>query len=132
MEAGQQIGLDFQAPLKWQEQLQAAGFVDIYLRWFNWPIGPWAKHKKNKVIGQFAFLDFYEGIGVGVTFLSNILGWSKEDVQVMIEKARNEMKEQKVHLYLRVCFCYARKPEDAQEGEEDVPRAIDVAAETES
>jgi hypothetical protein len=125
------MGLDIQAPLKWHEQLQAAGFVDIHLRWFNWPIGPWAKHKKNKVIGQLAFIDFYENLDSGFTFLQSALGWSREEVQVLIEEARNELKEQKVHSYLRICFCYARKPEDAQ-GEEDVPGPVGMTAEAES
>jgi hypothetical protein len=111
-EAGQRIGLDFQAPLKWPELLQAAGFVDIHIRWFNWPVGPWAKHDKNKAIGRFVYVDFYEGLDVARLLFTNVLGWETEEVDVLIAQVRTEMKEQKIHLYERVCFCYARKPEE--------------------
>jgi len=33
-------------------------------------------------------------------------------VQILVAGIRNEYKEQKIHLYHPVCFCYARKPED--------------------
>ena len=39
MEAATRAGLDLQAPLSWPEQLRAAGFVDIHVKWYNWPIG---------------------------------------------------------------------------------------------
>jgi hypothetical protein len=111
-EAGQRINLDFQAPLKWQEQLQAAGFVDIHTRWYNWLIGPWAKRDKNKAIGRFLYADFYEGLDVARLLFTGVLGWSTEEIEAFIAEVRNEMKEQKIHLYERVCFCYARKPEE--------------------
>jgi hypothetical protein len=113
-EAGQRISLDFQAPLKWAELLQAAGFIDINIKWFNLPIGPWAKHEKNKVIGRFLYADFYEGLDVARLLFTSVLGWSTEEIDVLIAEVRSEMKEQKIHLYERVCFCYARKPEEPQ------------------
>jgi hypothetical protein len=118
VEAGQRIGLDFQAPFKWREMLQAAGFVDIHIRWFSWPIGPWAKHSKNKAIGRFLYADFYEGLDVARLLFTNVLGWSSTEIDVLIAQVRTEMKEQKIHLYERVCFCYARKPDDALQTQE--------------
>jgi hypothetical protein len=122
LEAGQKIGLDFQAPFKWREMLQEVGFVDIQIRWFTWPIGPWAKYSKNKVIGRYLYADFYEGLDVARLLFTNVLGWSSTDVDILIAQVRTEMKEQKVHLYERVCFCYARKPEERRAQREDVPR----------
>jgi hypothetical protein len=112
VESGLRVGLDFQVPLKWHDQLTAAGFVDIQIKWVNWPIGPWAKHEKNKIIGRFAFIDLYEGIDASSKLVQNALRWEPEEVQVLIAEARNEIKEQKVHLYQRVAFCSARKPEE--------------------
>ncbi|KIW04945.1 uncharacterized protein PV09_04110 [Verruconis gallopava] len=110
LDAGRRIGLDFQAPYKWREMLQEAGFVDINIRWFNWPIGPWAKGVKNKMIGRYLYVDFHEGLEVARLLFTNVLGWSSNDFDNLIAQVRAEMEEQKIHLYERVCFCYARKP----------------------
>ena len=112
IESGLRVKLDFEAPSKWHDQLTAAGFIYIEIKWVNWPIGPWAKHEKNKIIGKFTFADMYEAIEASAKLLQNALGWEPEEVQVLIAEARNELKEQKVHLYQRVAFCYARKPEE--------------------
>jgi hypothetical protein len=113
-EAGQLIGLDFNAPSKWADLLQAAGFVDVHVRWYNLPVGPWAKHDKNKAIGRFLHANFHEGLEVARLLFTNVLKWEKEDFDVLVAEARNEMNEQKVHLYEPVCFCYAKKPEEPE------------------
>jgi hypothetical protein len=40
------------APIEWEEQLQTAGFKNLYLQWVKWPIGPWPKGRKNKLLGE--------------------------------------------------------------------------------
>ena len=110
VQATQRIGLDFQATNKWPELLEAAAFVDINVKWVNWPIGPWAKGDKYKLIGQLTFEDFAGAMEVTIPMF-RALGWSTEKAQALIEVAREEITEQKIHLYQRVCFCYARKPE---------------------
>jgi Methyltransferase domain len=111
MEAGTLSGMNFQAPLLWDEQLRAAGFTDIYLQWYNWPFGTWAKHPKNKIIGRYVLADVSDVIEAGTAFFTRVLGWRNEDVATLISEVRNELKEMKMNLYQRVCFCYARKPE---------------------
>ena len=111
VEAGKRIGLDFQAPRKWHEWLQAAGFDDIHVQWFNWPIGPWAKTKKNKIIGQLTLTDFREGMISSIPLVSKALGRTTEEMDSLIEDTMNEFREQKLHLYQQVCFCYAKKPQ---------------------
>jgi hypothetical protein len=111
VDAGQRIGLDFQAPFKWRAMLQEAGFVDIQIRWYSWPIGTWAKHDKNKAIGRYLHADFSAGLDVARLLFTNVLRWSTSDVDILIAQVREEMKKQKIHLYEMVCFCYARKPE---------------------
>ncbi|KAF2671272.1 TAM domain methyltransferase [Microthyrium microscopicum] len=110
LEATKRVGLDFQATTKWKTQLEAAGFVDVHTRWVNWPVGPWAKHKKNKIIGKFTYADFTGGLTMTRPFFQNVLGKSKEDVDELFEKVKVELEEQKIHLFQKVCFCWARKP----------------------
>jgi hypothetical protein len=110
MEASTKVGVDLQAPLLWPEQLRSVGFTDIHIRWFNWPLGPWAKQARNKTIGRYALADLQEGVGATVALFTKGFGWSDEEFQVLVANVRKEQKEQKVHLYHPVCFCYARKP----------------------
>src|ERR1700749_4184859 len=111
VEAGNRIGLDFQAPRKWHEWLQAAGFDDIHVKWVNWPVGPWAKTKKNKILGQLTRMDFYEGMNSSAPLLSKVLGKTPKEIEILVAETSNEFREQKVHLFKQICFCYARKPE---------------------
>jgi hypothetical protein len=112
MGIAERIGFNLQAPLFWHEYLQAAGFVDIHSKWSNWPIGPWAKHKKNKELGRLLYLDLYDGMAATGPLFQKFLGYTTEEAQVLIAEVRKEFSDQKVHLYQQVCFCYARKPEE--------------------
>ena len=116
MEVGEKMGMDVKAPLSWHRLLQDAGFVDIYSKWTNWPIGSWAK--KNKELGRLAYMDFYDAMVSTVPLFQKVLGYTTEEVQVLLAEARKEFRDQKVHLYLQCCFCYARKP-DEPEPEQD-------------
>jgi hypothetical protein len=111
MEAAQRAGLNLMAPLSWSDQLQAAGFTDIHVKWYNWPIGPWAKQKRNKIIGDYVLRNMYEAVEAPSALFTKVLGWSIEDVQALVAEVREEHKQQKVPLYYPVCFCFARKPD---------------------
>lgn len=114
-EAAKMIGLDLSAPLKWHDQLQEAGFVDIHIKWHNWPIGPWSKGEKNKVLGIWAQANFLEAFHTSIKLFTTVLGWQPEEYEVLVAQIRNEMKERKFPVYLPVCFCYARKPSEPLE-----------------
>jgi len=108
------MGINPNAPLFWHEYLLDAGFIDIRSKWYNWPIGPWAKHRKSKELGRLVYLDLYDGVAAVVPLFQNVLGYTAEEAQVLVAEVRKEFREQKVHLYLQCCFCYARKPEEPE------------------
>jgi hypothetical protein len=110
LEACQRFSLDFQATEKWCKLLEEAGFVDINIKWVNWPLGPWAKGDKQKLVGRLALEDFV-GVISATTPMLEALGWSTEKAQATLDEVCAEMKGQSLLLYQRVCFCYARKPE---------------------
>jgi hypothetical protein len=46
----------------------------------------------------------------------------------MVAKIRNEYKEQKIHLYHPICFCYARRPKEPDtEDEPAVPLSTEAS-----
>lgn len=110
MKAGALVGIDLTAPPKWPSQLATAGFTDITLKWYNWPLGPWAKNKKNKEIGRYCLADFHDAVATPVALFTKVLGWSEGKFGDMLEEVRRELEGQETHLYATVAFCYARKP----------------------
>ncbi|KAK8437821.1 S-adenosyl-L-methionine-dependent methyltransferase [Phyllosticta citricarpa] len=109
--AAAMVGLDMQAPSKFPQMLRALGFEDVHTRRYKWPIGPWAKGSKEKLLGQWALQDCFDGMQGGtMAFFTRVLKMKSEEVEARLAEARKEMKGQKIHLYLPVLFTYARKP----------------------
>ncbi|CAJ0554526.1 Ff.00g130390.m01.CDS01 [Fusarium sp. VM40] len=67
--------------LKYKEQLEEAGFVDINIAKRKWPTNHWPKDPKHKQIGRGG------------------LGWSKEEVGGFLTDVREDMKNANIHSY---------------------------------
>jgi hypothetical protein len=117
MESTKRMGIDMSAPKQWKEMLQAAGFTNIFCEWYNWPVGAWAKGKKNKLIGKLLHQNLYKGADTVAPVLTRVLQWDKEKADKFIEEVRAEMREGKFHLYCEICYWYAKKPETARTSE---------------
>lgn len=103
MQATRKAGLDFQAPLKFKDQLTEAGFVDIHFETFAWPIGTWAKGKKQKILGRMALFNGKEAVTAGALALfTRVLDWSREAVDVFLTDVRKELDNQRIHIYTPV------------------------------
>ena len=114
IEAGQRTGLNLEAPRFFPQWLRDAGFVDIHIKWYSWPLGPWAKGSKNKETGRWALANFLDGLSAANKLYTRALGWSIEEVELFVMECRNELLAQKTHVYLPVCFAYARKPREGE------------------
>jgi hypothetical protein len=101
MEAAAQTGLDATAPSHFGPKLRAAGFVDVQRKNFKWPLGKWAKGKKNKLLGYYAeedFNDFLPGSVLGL--FTRVLKWTREEVELFLAEVRREKREMKErHFY---------------------------------
>jgi hypothetical protein len=104
------IGVELSAPKKWMDQLAAVGFTNIHCHTYNWPVGPWAKGKKNKVLGKLAHQNFYRGIDTVAPLLSKVLQWDAERIRRFHDEVRAEFNEGKAHVYVAVGYWYAQKP----------------------
>lgn len=103
MEATSRIGVNTNVPTLWKDQLAEIGFVNIHVQWCHWPVGPWAKGKRNKVLGKLLWQDLYQGIDTVSNLLTRILGWDTERADKFLEDCRVEMKEHKYHIYSENC-----------------------------
>ncbi|KAI5926929.1 S-adenosyl-L-methionine-dependent methyltransferase [Camillea tinctor] len=94
---------------------RAAGFVDVVERRFKVPLTPWPADERLRQVGLYARLATEQGFEGFVLYLfTTILGWSPQEVQVYVAKARRELRNRKIQPYFVVQVLYGRKPENAR------------------
>lgn len=107
MEATSKAGLDFAASDRWREWLQAAGFVDITFKHAAWPVGSWAKGRKQKILGEMAFANALSGIDAGgLALFTRVLGMDPVETRTFLDDVVKELhdkkKRRKIHWYAPV------------------------------
>lgn len=85
--------------------IEKAGFTEIHVLDYKWPIGPWPKDKQLKEAGSVNFQHWISGMeGYSMWLLTKFgdpVPWSKEEVQVYVAKMRNELSTPQYHCYHR-------------------------------
>ncbi|KAK2795973.1 hypothetical protein FQN50_009655 [Emmonsiellopsis sp. PD_5] len=85
---------------KWVED---AGFINVKEEVRKLPVGTWPKDKTMKEIGAFTALQWTEGVEGFTTYpFTQVLGWSKEEVEVFCAQLRADVKKRNVHALLNV------------------------------
>ncbi|TQB76277.1 hypothetical protein MPDQ_000585 [Monascus purpureus] len=88
-----------------------AGFVDVQDQVFKLPLSPWPDNPKMKEIGRVRGLAMSMGVeGYSLALYTRFLGWSSEELQVLLAKVRNEFNDQKNRMYIAVHVVFGRKP----------------------
>ncbi|KAL3425459.1 methyltransferase domain-containing protein [Phlyctema vagabunda] len=81
--------------------LHEAGFVDVVEKHQYWPLNPWARGKKEKVLGMWTQQDMLDGLdGVSTALFVRGLNWTKEQVDVFLERVRKDVKNTDIHAYV--------------------------------
>ncbi|KAF4339727.1 hypothetical protein FBEOM_6377 [Fusarium beomiforme] len=110
-------GRPMDSALKYKDQLEAAGFVDVNIVKRKWPLNRWPKDPKHKQIGTWAqqnTLDALAALSLAVFTRAEGqggLGWSKEEVEVFLTDVRKDIKNVSIHSYWPIWSVYATKPE---------------------
>jgi len=113
-EMGERWGKPFTIYKYMKEKMEKAGFVDVVETKMKWPMTPWSKDPKMKEIGRWNQMRAEQGLeGYSLRLLTQVGGWSYEEVQVFIAKMRAALREKKSHPYIEVTIAYGRKPERA-------------------
>ncbi|KAM0378678.1 hypothetical protein ACHAPY_006385 [Fusarium culmorum] len=95
----------------WKDKMVKAGFVDVHQEIRKIPIGGWPKDPilkevgKCQVIQSCAAIDSYTPM-----LLGKFLGWGQDEVQILMAKAKKELRDPAIHIYLPVFFIWGRKP----------------------
>ncbi|KAH8598472.1 methyltransferase domain-containing protein [Bisporella sp. PMI_857] len=111
IEALAALGVDLMATRVLVEVMRRVGFVNITMRTFYIPIGPWPKNKTLKRAGlewRTILSDGLQSTALGP--LTRGLGWTKEQVEVKLVEVRNAYMDDGVHCYMPLHIIYGQKP----------------------
>lgn len=80
-----------------------AGFVDIVEKHFYWPCNSWVKGEKEKLLALWSQQNLMDGIqGMTMRNLTTGLGWSPEQVEMLLVDVRRDLKNKRIHSYIDV------------------------------
>ncbi|KAJ4289331.1 hypothetical protein N0V88_007082 [Collariella sp. IMI 366227] len=92
---------------KW---VQDAGFVNVRHEKFRLPLGPWPKDPKLKEVGRFNLMQMLSGLeAFSLRLYTDVLGWEKEEVMVMLAKVRGELRDSRIHAMYNFHVVYGQK-----------------------
>ncbi|KAL4938064.1 hypothetical protein BDV06DRAFT_215403 [Aspergillus oleicola] len=76
-----------------------AGFGNVHHRVFQLPLGTWPREKRMKDIGALNMYQMLDGLeAFSAATFTNILGWSIEEVQILLAQVRKDAKDRSVHM----------------------------------
>ncbi|KAF2089468.1 S-adenosyl-L-methionine-dependent methyltransferase [Saccharata proteae CBS 121410] len=99
IEASRMGGVDVENALRIDEIVQEKGFIHVRKQEFQWPMGPWPRNRRQKVLGKYVYEDWMQGMGgLSMALFTRYLGWSREQVELDLSEVRKDTKEG--HYYL--------------------------------
>lgn len=111
LEASRKNGRDPCPGPKLEGWLKEQGFVNVYHERIKFPIGPWPRDKDKKELGMFNLMQTLQGLeGYTLWLFTHMLGWKKEEVDVVVAKVRNEVMSKCLHSQFDLHVVYGQRP----------------------
>ncbi|EXF76336.1 hypothetical protein CFIO01_10242 [Colletotrichum fioriniae PJ7] len=100
--------------------LVKAGFVDVELRIFKWPMNGWPKDEKYKKLGLWCHENFSSALeAVCMALLTRVHGWTRDEVDIFLIDVRKDLKNRSFHAYFPIYSVVGRKPEKGEAAASD-------------
>ncbi|OJJ44136.1 hypothetical protein ASPZODRAFT_135615 [Penicilliopsis zonata CBS 506.65] len=113
-EACRKIGKPLDNTLNLEGQVKDQGFINVKAEKFPVPMGGWPKDKRLKEVGRFAAINWIEGVdGFTAAPFSEVLGWSRPEIEVLNAGVRRDCARLDVHAMAYIHVIIAQKPESA-------------------
>lgn len=104
-------GIEFDVIPKVPAWMESTGFIGVQTLDCPVPVGTWPKDPALKRIGAvFRNHQYLAFEAYAVALFTRVGGWSQDEFQVLIAKAREEMATNKQHIYTFTSFVSATKP----------------------
>ena len=89
--------------IHYKKYLEEAGFEDVVEKRYEWPVGTWARGKRAKTLGLWYREDLLSGLqGFTIAVFTRALGMDVADVELLLVKVREEIKSNRIHIYIPV------------------------------
>ena len=112
LEMSRRMGTSILEPYSWKSKMQAIGFTNVTEIPFKVPLGPWPKDKTLKEVGKIESVHVPEALeAFALRGFTSILGVDYDDLQILIARVREELRDPKMHSYVRFVAVYGQKPE---------------------
>ncbi|KAJ5743227.1 hypothetical protein N7533_010329 [Penicillium manginii] len=113
-----------------KQELEKAGFVDVHVKEYKWPIGAWPKDPILKEAGRLHYHQWTSGMEGWAIFFLTKYGvpepWSIEEVQVLMAKVRKEIHNPRHHLYQVARRVWGRRPTVEEEQAREKTKATEA------
>ncbi|KAF5660206.1 methyltransferase [Fusarium heterosporum] len=96
---------------QWKDKMIKAGFVEVHEEIRKIPIGGWPKDPVMKEVGKCQVIQSCAAIdSYTPMLLGKILGWGQDEMQVLMAKAKKELRDPSIHIYMPVYFVWGKRP----------------------
>jgi hypothetical protein len=100
---------------KLKKMMTDAGFVNIEVKSWKWPMSPWPEEPRLQEAGAFAMLSMMEDLeGMSLASFTRYLGWGREKLDPFLAGVRREWKTKGINGYWPLYAVWGQKPEDAE------------------
>lgn len=100
MEGMDRLGRPVRAAQQWKEIMEAVGFEDVVETVFKWPTNRWPRAKPFKDLGMWSLANMDQALEAATLApLTRTLGWTKEEVLVLVSQARTVLRDPTVHAF---------------------------------
>ncbi|GKT41994.1 secondary metabolism regulator LAE1 [Colletotrichum spaethianum] len=101
--ASEKLGRAFIDVPKLKNIMEEAGFVDVELRKYKWPMNTWPKEERYKTLGLWCLENFNSALeAVCMALFTRVLNWSLDEVNIFLIDVRKDLKNQSYHAYFNV------------------------------
>ncbi|KAF2766273.1 S-adenosyl-L-methionine-dependent methyltransferase [Teratosphaeria nubilosa] len=98
-------------PERMLQQMRDVGFINVTYKEYKMPIGEWPKNKRLRKSGLFNLIGMIDGLsGLTVKTFTHGLGWSEEEIEILVAKVKSELQNRRIHTYFPIHVLYAQKP----------------------
>jgi trans-aconitate methyltransferase len=111
IKASKKINTPFDNPHHYRQWMEEAGFVNVKEVVYPLPLNTWPENPKLKEIGQWQLLNLLEGLeGFSLVLFTDILKWSKEELEVFLVDVRNDIGNRNIHAFWNLVAVIGQKP----------------------
>ncbi|KAL5336612.1 S-adenosyl-L-methionine-dependent methyltransferase [Aspergillus crustosus] len=110
VEASGTFGKQFGVAGNYKQWFEDVGFKEVHEEIYKVPFSPWAKEAKLKNLGRYHQANMLEALeAYSLALMTRFLGWTVDDVQVLLAGVRKELQDRTLHIYSRLYVVYGQR-----------------------